>query len=304
MATVQAYFDTLTAQAVHRARVEASRLAGETLAAAQRRETGGATGRNDTLQAKTALARAQLAEQRASGEARKTMATLVYTLGISADIALTLPQDNLAPARQIIADLEEWLTMAKATHPAIIAAQKQWEASQSKVSSIRAQGLPTIDFGTSFFQNGYPNQSIQATRSNTTIVGVTLNIPLFEGFARTYRIHEAHAQAEQSKAHMEDVEREVLGDMVKAHANAVSAVDGLDAASMLLESAQMTWVSSRNRYVHGVADILEVLNAQSALVEAQQERVRTESDWRSARLRLRAAAGVLGRQRATQIDLP
>jgi outer membrane protein len=42
-------------------------------------------------------------------------------------------------------------------------------------------------------------------------------------------------------------------------------------------------------------DILEFLSTQSALSDAQQERIRSLAEWRSARLRLLAAAGMLGR---------
>lgn len=301
-ATVQAWFDAVTAQSAYLARTEASRLAGETLEAAQRREEKGATGRSDTLQAQTALARARLAGQRAADEADKAMATLVYTLGIAPGTRLALPADSPAPARQGVDDLAAWLEEAKRQHPAIIAAQKQWQATRSRIASVRSQGMPTVDFGVSLYQNGYPNQGIQTARSNTTIIGVTLTIPLFEGFARTYKVREAQAQAEQDEARMQDTERQVLGDVVKAHADAVASLGELDASRALLDSARLALKSSRRRYEHGVADILEVLNAQTALADAQQERVRSESDWRSARLRLRAAAGVLGRQRLAETD--
>jgi hypothetical protein len=57
----------------------------------------------------------------------------------------------------------------------------------------------------------------------------------------------------------------------------------------------LQWIeSSQKRYDKGAADILELLSTQSALADAQQERVRCLSDWRSARLRLMSSAGVLG----------
>ncbi|WP_321945846.1 TolC family protein [Paraburkholderia sp. J10-1] len=301
-ATVQAYFDALTAQAAYRARTQASHFANQTLQAAQRREARGATGRSDTLQAQTAFARAQLAEQRSAGDADRTLATLVYTLGLPAGTPVRLSMEDPVPAKQDIADLAQWLQAAQDRHPAITAARLQWQAAREKVSSVRSQGLPTVDFGVSFYQNGYPNQSVQATHSNTAIVGVTLTIPLFEGFSRTYKVREAQAQAEQSEAQMQDTERGILGEIVKAHADAVSSLASLDTADTLLSTARTALESARNRYEHGVADILEVLNAQSALADAQQERIRTQSDWRSARLRLMADAGTLGREAIVETD--
>ncbi|KWF83510.1 histidine kinase [Burkholderia diffusa] len=301
-ATIQAYFGAVTALATYRARKEASKLAGETLAAALRREAKGATGRSDTLQAQTSFARAQLAEQRAAGDLAKAKATLVYTLALPAQTPIVLPKDSLPPMKQDVADLSAWLDAARARHPAIAAAKAKREAAQQKIISVRSQGLPTVDFGVSYYQNGYPNQSVQATRSNTAIVGGTLTIPLFEGFSRTYKVREAQAQAEQSEAQMQDTEREVLGDVVKAHADAMSALASLDASAKLLVAAQTALESSRNRYEHGAADILELLNAQSALADAEQERIRGEAGWRSARLRLMAVSGVLGRQEIRVVD--
>ena len=224
------------------------------------------------------------------------MATLVYTVGLPAGMHVTLTQDTPRPVKQDIADLAQWLSFTRLRHPAIIAAQEQLAAARKKITSMRSQGLPTIDFGVSFYQNGYPNQSVQPTRSNTATIGVTLTIPLFEGFARTYKVREAQAQAEQGEAEMRDTEREILSEVVKAHADTVSSRDNLDAAARLVIAAESALASSRNRYEHGAADILEMLNAQSALADAQLERIRSESDWRSARLRLMAGAGMLGRQ--------
>jgi len=300
--TIQAYFDALTAQAVYRARVQSENLAADTYEAAKRREVRGATGRSDTLQAQTALARARLTEQRAANDADKAMAVLAYALGTPANTSFMLPQDAPESVKQTFAELSSWLDMAKRYHPAIIAAQKQWQATKSKIDSARSQGMPTVDFGVSFYQNGFPNQGIQSTRSNTTIIGVTLNIPLFEGFSRTYRVREAQAQADQDKARIQDAEREVLSTVVKAYADATSSLKELVSSRQLLDSAELALTSARRRYDHGVADILEVLNAQSALADAQQERAHCESDWRSARLRLRAATGLLGRRRIAGLE--
>ena len=144
---------------------------------------------------------------------------------------------------------------------------------------------------------------MQATRSKTFIVGVTVTIPLFEGFTRTYKIREAQAQAEHSQAMVDDTERETLAEVVKVHADALMSLANLDASETLLAAANTALASSRNRYEHGATDILELLNAQSGLADARQERIRCESEWRSARLRLMAAAGVLGRQGIVDNDV-
>lgn len=292
---VQAYFDAQTARAAVDARAEATQLARETSEATERRERLGAAGQSDTLQARTAWAKAQLAEQRVKADYSKALAVLVYAIGVPPGTSVQLADMPETPAADAIHDLAGWLDEAKVKHPAIAAARAQWDAATAKVRQVRDEGLPTIDFTANIYQNGYPNQGLQGTRSTVTTVGVTLTIPLFEGFARAYKVQGALAQAEQSAAQFEDTEHQVLTDVVKTHADAVSALGNLEASDVLLKSARAAMASSEKRYAKGAADVLELLSTQSALADALQERVRSLSEWQSARLRLMAAAGVLGR---------
>ncbi|AXW63709.1 histidine kinase (plasmid) [Ralstonia solanacearum] len=293
---VGAYFDALTQQAAMQARAEATRLARDTVEATERRERRGAAGQSDTLQARTAFAKAQLAEQRAMADFRKALSALAYALGLRPGTAFQLAELDDATDSQSVGELARWLDEAAARHPGIAAARAQWDAANARVAKTRAEGLPTLDFTANFYQNGYPNQGLQSTRNNVSTVGVTLTIPLFEGFSRTYKIRGAEAQAEQSEAQYEDTKNQILSDVIKVHADAVAAVDNLQASDVLIRSAQAAMVSSEKRYAKGAADVLELLSTQSALIDAMQERVRCLSEWRSARLRLMATAGVLGRE--------
>lgn len=83
--------------------------------------------------------------------------------------------------------------------------------------------------------------------------------------------------------------------MIKAHADVVTALGTTKASERLLDAAKAGLMSSQRRYDNDVADVLEILNAQSALADAQQEQVRAIADYRSAKLRLLAATGILGR---------
>ena len=292
---IQSYFDALTAEATMKAKEQAVLLAKSSWETTLRRENRGAVDKSDTLQAEAALAKAQLASSRAGGEYRKAQATLIFTMGLPSKAKLILQEPQGYSQATDWKDLDSWLTQAEQEHPAIMAARVQWESSNEKIIVARSAGLPTVDFVGSFNQNGYPNQGLQATNSNTMTVGLVLTVPIFEGFGTTYKIRGAQAQAEQAKAQMEDVQRQILTEIVKSHADAVSSLANLESSEKLLNAAQNAVNSSMKRYDKGAGDILELLNAQTAMVEAQQERIRCIGEWRSARLRLLANAGSLGR---------
>jgi outer membrane protein len=295
---IGAYFDAHTALATLQAKQTDEGIVRKTLETAQRRESRGSGAQTDTLQAKTALAKASLERDRAGGAYQRAMAVLMYALGTPTVTQLTLAtdlDDRNDGTKEMHQDLDAWLTEAETQHPAIAAARAQLAAAQEKVISVRSEGLPTIDLTGNYYQNGRPNQGLTAVNSRETLVGITLTIPLFEGFARTYKTRGAQAQVEQQEATLQDTEHQIMMEVVKAHADATAALASLDASQRLLSAAQESQESVQRKFAKGASDILEILNTQTALADAQQERIRCLADWRSARLRLMASAGLLGR---------
>jgi len=295
-ATVSAYFDAQTARANVRMRQEYRALAEETVLATQRRAQRGLGSHSDTLQAASALAKAALGASRADGEFQKARAVLVYTLGLPAEAGVILDDDADAPVAGLSEDLHTWLALAKARHPAIVAAQAQLAAARERVAVSESEGRPSIDLTANIYQNGRPNQGLSAASTRETLVGISLNIPLFDGFARHYKVRGALAQAGQREAEAQDVKQQTLMELVKTHAEASTALANLAASQAWLDAARDAQASVQRKFGLGAADILEMLNTQSALLEAQQERIRCQAEWRSARLRLLASAGVLGRE--------
>jgi outer membrane protein len=293
-AVVDTYFDAVTTQATQGARAEAVRLARSTLQATERREALGAAAGSDVLQARAALARAQLAAQRARGEQAKAASVLAYVMGLPGTAPLTLPEGLDAPEAPAVEDLAHWLAEAQAGHPGIRAAQAQREAALAKVSAVRAEGWPSLEFSRATQVNGVPSQGFGTSRSRTATYGLALSIPLFEGFARVYKVSGAQAQAEQSDANVQNVVLQVSMEVLKAHADATAALDNLQVSAALVEATQAAVGSATRRHDKGVSDILELLSSQNALADAQQERLRCLAEWHAARLKLAAAAGVLG----------
>ena len=295
-ATVSAYFDAQTARANVRMREEYQALANETVLATQRRAQRGLGSHSDTLQATSALAKAALGASRADGEFQKARAVLVYTLGLPAEAGVILDDDADAPVAGLSEDLHTWLALAQARHPAIVAAQAQLAAARERVAVSESEGRPSIDLTANIYQNGRPNQGLSAASTRETLVGISLNIPLFDGFARHYKVRGALAQAGQREAEAQDVKQQTLMELVKTHAEASTALANLAASQAWLDAARDAQASVQRKFGRGAADILEMLNTQSALLEAQQERIRCQAEWRSARLRLLVSAGVLGRE--------
>lgn len=292
-ALVSAYFEAITAQAMVTMREQARAQAREALDTAQRRERHGLVAGSDVLQARAQLARAQLALERASGEAQRAQLTLSSLMGLADGTPLRLPA-QLDPAQdEETEDLSRWLDEARARHPSILAAQARLQIARLRVGSVRAEGLPTLDASAARHVDGQPDQGLYASGSRVTTYGLRLTLPLFDGFGHTYRIRGAQAQLAQSEAQLEQARQQVALEVLRAHADALSARRTLPAAAELAQAAEAASVSAARRYDKGVADISELLSSQSLLAEARLEQVRALAGWHAARLRLLAAAGVM-----------
>ncbi len=292
---IQAYFDAMTAQSNYISRKKMADIAETVLAATKRREERGAVPLSDTLQALTAVAKAQLSEVRAQGDFKKSLSLLLQVMGLPPGTPLRLPQTLELYRVDDVKELDSLLREAEEKHPAIRVARAKLAADKAKITVSRSEGLPSLDATASLSRNGYPNQGLSSSNQSVATAGVTLNVPIFEGFGRTYRIRGAQAQVEQSEAQLHEATNQILTEVVKAHADALTSLGTLKATERLMEAATESLHSSLRRYDRHAADILELLNSQSALADAEQERIRAVAEWNSARLRLVSASGLLGR---------
>nr|WP_198980857.1 TolC family protein [Herbaspirillum sp. ASV7] len=293
------YYEAMSARASHQAREKGEALSRQMLEIAIRREQRGAGSLQETLQARTYVAKAEMERTRAAGQYKKSLVALAVSVGLQGEaedaplFALTTEPDQDPIGLEH--SLPAWLRAGKQYHPSILAAQAQVEAAREKLKATRAEGMPTLDLNASKYVNGSPNQPSGLPGERGRVVSLNLNIPLFEGFARTYKIDGALGQIDLKEAELRTVQAQVLGDIATTYVEAMAALGSLSSSRRLLEVAQQAVDTTRRKYDSGVADITELINMQSALVDAELERIRALSEWRSARLRLLADVGEMGR---------
>lgn len=301
-AVIRAYFEAVLAKSALDLKTQTVASSAAMLGSIAERQRKGVAAQGDVLQAKTVLLKDRLNAQRAEGDYQKALAALANGVGAPAGTALNLSEyvdqgdqpDSLRPA-------PDWLDFAQRSHPAIVSAQAQLAEVEKRVQVARSERLPSVDLTGSRTTNGTPGQALATRRSVVTTVGVVLNVPLFDGFSRTYKLRGALAQVELERAQLSEAVQQVRAQILQAHADAQAARLNLGASAELLTTAELSAATAARRYDKGAADIQELLGTQAALLQARQERLRCLVDWRSAYRQLLANAGVLGRSRAVSV---
>jgi len=276
-------------QAALDAALESERAAKESFTAAEARYTVGSATPADKLQAQTAWSQASLNRITANGNLNNTRGTLANMLGLDAhrNIPLVAANAIAAPAgfdRDISALIEE----ARQRRPDLQAAEAQVKAAEASADAARAARLPTLSLTASTSQT-----SSAGITSHGSSVGLSASVPLFSGYAPTYRVRAAEAQVETQKAQMERLRLQVAMDVWTAYQNLVTATQSVRTTADLLGSAEQSERVALGRYKAGVGSILDVLNAQSALASARQQRIQSTFDWNINRAALAQAMGSL-----------
>jgi TolC family type I secretion outer membrane protein len=297
LTAVQSYYNTLATQAALFAANKSEQAAALSYAASSARYRAGTATPADKLSAQTAWSQARLNRINAEGVLHKARGALANTLGLDANRTITLVEAvDQPPDMSFEQNIQTLIDEAKRLRPDLRAAEAQIRAAEAGVTAAEAAGKPSL----SLVASGNRRDSAGLT-SNTSSLGVNLSVPLFSGYAPTYRIRAAEAQVESSKARAEQLSTQVALDVWNAYHALMTATESVRTSDDLLASAEQSERVALGRYQAGVGSMLDVLNAQSALASARQQHIQARLDWNVGRVALAQAMGTLD---GTLLDTP
>lgn len=286
---IQSFYQTQATQAALDAALESERASKESFAAAEARYASGSATPADKLQAQTAYSQATLNRITADGSMNNAKGTLANMLGLDANRNIVLAAANTeAIPVSFDRDIKALIEEARQRRPDLQAAAAQLRAAEASADLARASGRPSISLTASNNQTTSGGMT-----SHGSSVGVSVSVPLFAGYAPTYRVRAAEAQVEAQSAQQERLRLQVALDVWTAYQTLITATQSLRTTADLLNSAEQSERVALGRYKAGVGSILDVLNAQSALASARQQRIQSTFNWNINRAALAQAMGNL-----------
>ena len=291
----QGYFDVLVAQDVLAAATALHEANAQQLALARKSfEVGTVTitdvheaqSRADLSSAQTIAAESDLAVKR--------HALLVLT-GKEPD-ALKGLRKGVALSRPEPADIQSWVASAETGNYAVQAAQIGREISDREVERNRAGHLPTVDLVASHGNTTSANAfaGFAKTDLDTTVVGVQLALPLFQGGVVNSRVREAAALRDKARFDLDNTRRTAAQNARQAYLGVSSGLAQVKAFEAAQVSSRSALDANKLGYEVGVRINIDVLNAQSQLFDTLQKLSKARYDTLLAQLKLKAAAGTLG----------
>jgi outer membrane protein TolC len=253
----------------------------------QEKEAGTGTGIEIT-RAQVQLANDQQHLIVADNDRRKAVLQLLRAMGLNlaSDVAFT---DKLAYTAVDVATLEASLKEARQQRAELQAQQQHEKVARLNYGSVSAERLPSASAFGDYGATGLAVDSSRATRD----VGVTLKVPVFDGFRRDARRAESLSQYQQEKTRTRDLEQQIELDVRLALDSLRSAKAEVQTAEEGLALAQNEVAQAQRRYQAGVTNSIEVTDAQTRLDRARENRIAALYDYNLARIDLATATGTI-----------
>lgn len=253
-----------------------------------------------------AQAEAKLAEATAT---RKTAEAQLEGLRATFERLTGLHITNLEKPRdfnQIPAELIRAVEIAKAENPSIISAGHEEVASRHSIEKASAGLKPRVDVQlasnrtetrtrqdwTQLGDNHAGKDQVNSYNTNNSAT-VSVSMPIYEGGQIRSQTREAHQTAQQKRVAVETARRQVAEQITQFWENFKSATANIENYTKQVSASEVSLEGTRQEMLVGSKILLEVLRAQSDLLQAKLQLVNAEKTYYLEGFKLLAAMGWL-----------
>lgn len=299
--TARAYFDVLLAQD-SLSFIGAQKAAiTEQLASAKRNFEVGTATITDTheAQARFDLATAQeIAAQNDLEVKRRALHTLTGK-----------PIEKLAPlagkpalATPAPQNMDDWVNQSQSGNLQVLIRQQARQIADKEIDRARAGHHPTLDLTASYNDNYNQNFGANRIDSRSTVLGLELALPIYQGGLTSSQVREAVANKEKARQELEDALRNAALQTRQAYLNVTSTEAQVKALEAALSSSEKSLESTQLGLQVGVRTNVDVLNAQQQVFSAKKDLAAARYNFLLSVLNLKAAAGSLSASDLEEID--
>jgi len=185
--------------------------------------------------------------------------------------------------------LDQALQQAYANRPDYLSAKEQVRSSELAGQAAAAENYPTLSLYTDFGDAGSPNF---ATSHGVFTFQASLMVPIFQGTRVRADKLQTNSALRQRQAELEDLRGKIDDQVRTAFLNLNSSSQLVAVAKSNIDLASQTLKQAQDRFLSGVADNLEVVQAQESVASAEQSYIASVYSYNLAKVSLAQAVGI------------
>ncbi len=265
LVAANAYLQTLAASS----RADAARAQRDTAQALFNQTTNlrqnGLVAGIDVLRAEVQLSAEKQRVTATQNDFEKAKLQMARIMGLPVGQAFTLVSE-LPTVPNPDLSFDEALDRAYKARPDYQAALERVKAAEAARAAAQGEALPSVRVNADYGDIGL---SVADSHYTYSIAGV-LNVPLFQGGRVKGRLMAADAELRSRKAEAEDLRAGIYYDVKTAFMDLQASSEQLQVATREREVANTALVQARDRLAAGVANNIEVIQAQEAVSVANE----------------------------------
>jgi outer membrane protein TolC len=297
VATADAYYTTLLAQANFDILTENVANLDKTLEETRALYENGLTEEQDVDQLELNRNKLIISRDNTQRILNISKQALLYIMGLSIDTDITLTDniESLVALNNSPKYLEKEPNLL--THPDYLLAKTNVELADLQIRGDKATFYPSLS---AFFTHQQVGQSNEfeffesgAPYFPTTIVGATLNVPIFSGFQRKRQLQQSQIAYTQSQMQLRQAEDALKLEIVRTRSNYEGALKNWENQKRSFELAQRINQKTTIKYSEGVADSFELNISENQLLQEQTRYIQTALELLNAKKALDKALNTL-----------
>ncbi len=238
----------------------------------------------DLIQARSQLAQDELSVITNENEATLALLDLAQLLQLPGienfDI---MPLDESSP---IIPSAEDVYAYAQSNNYGVLAAKNSVAAADAHLDLAKTGYRPKLSFslgvGSSYVNmSGLENKNFsQQMRDNySTMIGFSLQIPIFDAFSTRNSVRRAKVQALNARLQLQDAEIQLQKEIQQAYYRAVAARKKYDTGLTTEEASRLAFEAMKEKYELGRSTPTEFEQAKTTYLKSTVERLQSHYEY-------------------------
>lgn len=210
------------------------------------------------------------------------------------DVSLEMPQPT---------QVEPWVESGLAKYVGLRLAETNKDAVRLQRNATRSNHLPTISLIGSYFDGDqFVATAGDTVDTNSTAIGFQVSMPLLAGGSLYSQSKQAAKQFAAAEYQLEGERRSMKQNIRSLFRKVKTDVLNVKARKQAIVSAESALEATQTGYKVGTRNIVEVLNAQRTLYQAQRDYANARYDYIQDLLNLKFFAGTLNEKDIQQLN--
>lgn len=221
--------------------------------------------------------------------------TLKFFIGMPIEQEISLPESTMDVTA---AAFENTVDLSNRTELALLKKQEDLLGFQKK--AYEAEYYPSLSLTANYGYQGLGSQMPWFAKpadgvfwSDFSSIGLNLRIPVFNGFATRSKVRQANISLQKIDEDIKDAKLALNYQFENAKTQINNSIINLNTQEKNAKLAKEVLDNTQNNYINGLASLTEVLDAENALTESQNNFTSAQLEYKLAEIQIIKSKGEL-----------